>query len=112
MAELYRIANTRMRLSRRPDRRSIAFACAIFLFARCTLAQSLSPRAAAQLAAEHASTVNIGTLLAFAYHESGLHPFAIHDKAGTCMGVPVSSAFWWYMFDCRWRSNAPRSMPY
>jgi type IV secretion system protein VirB1 len=92
MAELCRIDNTRMRLSRRPDRLSIAFACAIFLFARFTLAQSLSPRAAAQLAAEHASTVNIGTLLAFAYHESGLHPFAIHDNATGQSSFPGSAA--------------------
>jgi type IV secretion system protein VirB1 len=92
MAELCRIANTRMRLSRRPDRRSIAFACAIFLFARFALAQSLSPRAAAQVAAEHASTVNIGTLLAFAYHESGLHPFAIHDNATGQSSFPGSAA--------------------
>jgi type IV secretion system protein VirB1 len=92
MAELYRIANPRTRLSRRPDRLSIAFACAIFLFARFTLAQSLSPRAAAQLAAEHAPTVNIGTLLAFAYHESGLHPFAIHDNATGQSSFPGSAA--------------------
>src|ERR1700676_3648134 len=92
MAKLYRIANTRMRLSRRPDRLSIAFASAFSLFAMPTLAQSLSPRAAAQLAAEHASTVNIGTLLAFAYHESELDPFAIHDNATGQSSFPGSAA--------------------
>ena len=35
---------------------------------------------AAQLAAEHAPTVNTGTLLAFAWRESRLRPFAIHDN--------------------------------
>ena len=36
---------------------------------------------AAHLAAERAPMVNTGSLLAFAYRESRLHPFAVHDNA-------------------------------
>jgi type IV secretion system protein VirB1 len=52
----------------------------IAVVARPGLAQPLSLPVAAQLAAEHAPTVNQGTLLAFAYRESRLHPFAVHDN--------------------------------
>jgi hypothetical protein len=56
-----------------------AAAIAVFIV-QPSLAQSLPLSAAAQLASEHAPMVNTSTLLAFAYHESRLRPFAIHDN--------------------------------
>jgi type IV secretion system protein VirB1 len=46
---------------------------------------------AAQLAAERAPMVNTGTLLAFAWHESRLHPFAVHDNVTGQSIFPASA---------------------
>jgi type IV secretion system protein VirB1 len=93
MSEVYRMAPTRTRLSRpRPRGLGATVAGAIFLVIQSTLAQGLSVPAAAQLAAERAPTVNTGTLLAFAWHESRLRPFAIHDNATGLSTFPSSTA--------------------
>jgi len=82
MSEVYRMAAARTRLSRpRPRGLGATVAGAIFLVIQSTLAQGLSVSVAAQLAAEHAPAVDTGTLLAFAWHESRLRPFTIHDNA-------------------------------
>lgn len=47
---------------------------------------------AAQLAAQHAPSVNTGTLVAFAYHESRLHPWAIHNNTTGQTYDPASLA--------------------
>jgi type IV secretion system protein VirB1 len=93
MSEVYRMATARTRLSRpRPRGLGATVAGAIFLVIQSTLAQGLSVPAAAQLAARHAPTVNPGTLLAFAWHESRLRPFAIHDNATGQSAFPTSAA--------------------
>ena len=56
-----------------------------------SMAQSLPLPAAARLASEHAPKVDRGTLLAFAYRESRLHPFAIHDNATGRSVFPASA---------------------
>ena len=52
----------------------------------------LTVNVAAQLAALHAPSVNAGTLIAFAYNESRLHPWAIHDNTTTRSHFPPSLA--------------------
>lgn len=52
----------------------------------------LTVGAAAQLAAQNAPTVNPGTLVAFAYHESRLHPWAVHDNTSTRTYLPLTLA--------------------
>jgi type IV secretion system protein VirB1 len=64
----------------------------MFLVIQSALAQGLSVPAAAQLAVRHAPAVNPGTLLAFAWHESRLRPFAIHDNATGQSAFPISAA--------------------
>jgi type IV secretion system protein VirB1 len=57
-----------------------------------SLAQTqLSLATAAELAAARAPEVNTGTLLAFAYHESRLRPFAIHDDTTRQSSFPASA---------------------
>ena len=81
MAGFYQIANTRTRLSRpRPWCLGLTIAGAIFIVVRSAHPQGLPIPMAARLAAEHGQGVDTGTLLAFAYHESRLRPFAIHDN--------------------------------
>jgi type IV secretion system protein VirB1 len=48
--------------------------------------------AATQLAARHAPAVSPDTLLAFAWHESRLRPFAIHDNTTGQSAFPTSAA--------------------
>jgi type IV secretion system protein VirB1 len=64
----------------------------MFIIARSTHAQDLPIPIAARLAAEHGRTVDSGTLLAFAYHESRLRPFAIHDNTIDESVFPASAA--------------------
>jgi type IV secretion system protein VirB1 len=81
MSEVYRMATARTRSGRpRPCGLGATVAGAIFLANQSTLAQGLSVPVAAQLAARHAPTVSPNTLLAFAWYESRLRPFAIHDN--------------------------------
>jgi type IV secretion system protein VirB1 len=81
MAEYYQIAATPTRLFRSgPRNPGAAIAGAVFIVVRSAQAQSLPIPTAAQLAVENGRTVDKGTLLAFAYHESRLRPFAIHDN--------------------------------
>jgi type IV secretion system protein VirB1 len=47
---------------------------------------------ATQLAAESAPSVNVGTLLAFAWFESKLRPWAIHDNTTRLSEFPISRA--------------------
>ena len=57
------------------------------------LAQTtLSLSTAARLAAARAPDVNTGTLLAFAWHESQLRPFAVHDNTTRQGFLPTSAA--------------------
>jgi len=92
MSEVYRMAPTRTRLSRpRPRGLGATVAGAIFLVIQSTLAQGLSVPAAARLAAERAPMVNTGTLLAFAWHESRLRPFAVHDNTTGQSAFPASA---------------------
>jgi type IV secretion system protein VirB1 len=91
MSEVYRMATALTRSGRpRPRGLGAAVAGAIFLVIQSTLAQGLSIPTAAQLAARHAPMVNTGTLLAFAYRESRLHPFAIHDNTSGQSVFPAS----------------------
>src|SRR5258708_10333241 len=93
MAEVDRIITARMRLSRpRPRGLGATITGVIFIVIQSTHAQSLSVPTAAQLAGEHAPTVNPGTLLAFAWHESRLRPFAIHDNDTGESAFPASAA--------------------
>ena len=87
----HRIVNPE--LSRRPAKKTgrtpslfaLLAHCAAFLVPALIIpAYAQTPLAlpvAAHLAAERAPLVNTGTLLAFAYRESRLHPFAVHDNA-------------------------------
>jgi type IV secretion system protein VirB1 len=52
----------------------------------------LSLSAAAGLAARHAPTVDVGTLLAFAWYESKFQPLAIHDNTAMRSEFPASRA--------------------
>jgi type IV secretion system protein VirB1 len=61
-------------------------------FATSAPARNLPLQEAIELAAEHAPTVNTGTLLAFAYRESRLRPFAIHDNTTGQRVFPASAA--------------------
>ena len=47
---------------------------------------------AISVAAESAPTVNARTLLAFAYYESKLHPFAVHDNTTGRTALPATPA--------------------
>ena len=53
---------------------------------------SLSLTAAAGLAARYAPTVDVGTLLAFAWFESKFRPLAIHDNTAMRSEFPASRA--------------------
>jgi type IV secretion system protein VirB1 len=92
MAKFFQIPTKRTRLSR-PGPRNLGAAIvgAIFLVARSAHAQGLSIPTAVRLASEHAPTVNTSTLLAFAYHESQLRPFAIHDNTTDQSAFPASA---------------------
>jgi type IV secretion system protein VirB1 len=93
MSEIYRMATVRRRSGGpRPRGPGATVAGAIFLVIQSTLAQGLSVPAAAQLGATHAPTVNPITLLAFAWYESRLRPFAIHDNATGQSAFPTSAA--------------------
>ena len=61
------------------------------LVAQPSVVQSLPLPAAARLASEYAPKVDRGTLLAFAYRESRLQPFAIHDNATGRSVFPASA---------------------
>jgi type IV secretion system protein VirB1 len=93
MAEYYQMDTTRTRLSRpRPRGLGLTIAGAIFVMVRSAHAQGLPIPTAARLAAEHGQAVDTGTLLAFAYHESRLRPFAIHDNTVDQSVFPASAA--------------------
>ena len=69
MAEVDRIITARMRSGRpRPRGLGATIMGVIFIVIQSTHAQSLSVPTAAQLAGEHAPTVNTGTLLAKSRH--------------------------------------------
>jgi type IV secretion system protein VirB1 len=93
MASFYQSAATGSQTtrSRRGGLRVSAAVIAAFIV-QPSLAQSLPLRVAAQLASEHAPMVNTSTLLAFAFHESRLHPFAIHDNVTGQSAFPSSAA--------------------
>jgi type IV secretion system protein VirB1 len=92
MSEVYRMATAQLRSDRpRPCGLGATVAGAIFLVIQSALAQGLSVPAAAQLGATHAPTVNPVTLLAFAWHESRLRPFAIHDNTTGQSVFPASA---------------------
>ena len=66
-------------------------ALALFCSATATLARDfLSISDAAKLADQHAPSVDSGTLVAFAYSESRLHPWAIHDNTTGASYFPSS----------------------
>jgi type IV secretion system protein VirB1 len=72
-------------------RGGLSAAAIAVLVAKPSVAQSLPLPIAARLASRHAPTVDPGTLLAFAWHESRLHPFAIHDNATGESVFPASA---------------------
>jgi type IV secretion system protein VirB1 len=93
MAEVDRIITARMRSgSPRPRGLGATIMGVIFIGIQSTHAQSLSVPTAARLAGEHAPTVNTGTLLAFAYRESRLRPFAVHDNTTGQSAFPAAAA--------------------
>ena len=93
MTKVYQIATTRMRLIRSgPFGLGSALTAIIGLAVQPSLAQSLPLPAAVQLARAHAPMVNAGTLLAFAWHESRLRPFAVHDNITGQSFFPASAA--------------------
>jgi type IV secretion system protein VirB1 len=93
MAESHWLFITRMRkISRQKRGLMIAVASAVSLLARGAFADDFSLRQAIQLATENAPTVNASTLLAFAYRESQLRPFAIHDNTAGQSDFPASAA--------------------
>ena len=93
MAKSDQIATKRTRLSRPgPRNPGAAIAGAIFIAVRSAQAQGLSFPTAAQLAVENGRTVDARTLVAFAYHESRLRPFAIHDNTIDQSAFPTSAA--------------------
>lgn len=74
---------------------NVALRCALAVVAAhaAGAAQAQAPlsiSAAAELAAQHASSVNPGTLVAFAYNESRLKPWAIHDNTTDASYYPVA----------------------
>ncbi len=80
-----------------PPSRKMPLTCslALALSALACSAHAQAPltvSAAAQLAAQNAPTVNPGTLVTFAYHESQLHPWAIHDNTSTRTYFPPTLA--------------------
>ena len=79
MAGFSLIAATRPKRTRSLWSGLVAAAIAA-LIAEPTLAASLPLSVAVRLATEFAASVDPGTLLAFAWHESRLRPFAIHDN--------------------------------
>lgn len=70
----------------------VALALAPLLVSLAFAQAPLSVNAAAQLAAQHAPSVNPGTLVAFAYNESRLQPWAIHDNTTGASYFPSSVA--------------------
>jgi type IV secretion system protein VirB1 len=93
MASSYRITASLSQVTRlQPGVLSaVGVAIVLLLCQQRGLAQSLPLPVAARVAAAHAPAVNPGTLLAFAFHESQLRPFAIHDNTTGQTAVPVSA---------------------
>jgi type IV secretion system protein VirB1 len=93
MAEPHRVFITRMRKHSRQKRGLlIAIGSALSLLAHGALAESFSLLQAIRLANENAPTVSASTLLSFAYRESRLRPFAIHDNTAGQSDFPASAA--------------------
>lgn len=75
-----------------PSRGGHGAIAAVITFTQPALAQTLSLPDAAQLAVKSAPSVDPRTLLAFAWHESKLRPWAIHDNTTGRSAFPASAA--------------------